>query len=128
MRKAVIRGSLVENIIEAPAGWPAPAGTTLIDLADGVQCGPGWTFSGGIFTAPANSPPRSDLEILGSALVVTANLVVDEFNLIREWLTSFKSATAAATTLADFKTRVAALPDMPDRTKSQVVNQIRNGL
>jgi hypothetical protein len=48
-----------------------------------------------------------------------AKLIVDEINDLRQWITSFKSATAASSTLADFKTRIAALPNMPDRTMSQ---------
>jgi hypothetical protein len=48
-----------------------------------------------------------------------AKLIIDEINDLRQWLVSFKAAVAAATTLADLKTRVAALPNMPDRTMSQ---------
>jgi hypothetical protein len=56
---------------------------------------------------------------------------VDEINLLRQWITSFKAAVAAATSLADLKTRVAALANMPDRTLSQyktaVLNHIDGG-
>lgn len=46
-------------------------------------------------------------------------VLLDEINALRGWLVSFKVATAASTSLADLKTRVAALPDMPDRTAAQ---------
>ena len=46
--------------------------------------------------------------------------LLDEINALRGWITSLKSAVAAATTLADMKTRVAALASMPDRTAAQV--------
>lgn len=46
-------------------------------------------------------------------------ILLDEINDLRAWITSFKAATAAATTLADFKTRVAALSNMPARTMAQ---------
>lgn len=43
----------------------------------------------------------------------------DEVNALRAWLTDFKGAVAAATSLADLKVRVAALPSMPARTAAQ---------
>jgi hypothetical protein len=48
-----------------------------------------------------------------------AALLVDEVNILRQWLASFKVEVAAATTLADLKTRVAGLPATPDRTLTQ---------
>lgn len=48
-----------------------------------------------------------------------AAIMVDEINSLRQWITSFKAAVAAATTLADLKTRVAALAALPDRTLAQ---------
>jgi hypothetical protein len=53
-------------------------------------------------------------------------VMMDEINLIREWLMSFKSATAAATTLATFQSGVAALPSMPDRTPVQAKTAVQN--
>lgn len=55
-----------------------------------------------------------------------AAVSVDEINLIREWIVSFKAATAAATSLANLQSRVAALPDMPDRTLAQFKTAIKN--
>lgn len=67
------------------------------------------------------------------ALDATARLVragdkltVDEINLVREWIVSFKAAVAAATSLANLQTRVAALNDMPDRTYAQAKTAIGN--
>lgn len=45
---------------------------------------------------------------------------MDEINLLRSWITGFKTQVAAATTLADLKTRVAALPNVPQRTADQL--------
>ena len=74
------------------------------------------------------------LDALGgeSALVRAVVLVlVDDVNDLRQWVTSFKAAVAAATTLADLKTRVAALANTPDRTAAQaraaVANRITGG-
>lgn len=50
---------------------------------------------------------------------------LDEVNVTRQWLASFKAEVAAATNLADLKARVAGLPATPDRTKSQLMNAIR---
>lgn len=61
-----------------------------------------------------------------------AAIMVDEINALRDWVTAFKVATAAATSLADFKTRVAALPDLPDRTlaqaKSAFITKVQQGV
>ena len=43
-----------------------------------------------------------------------------ETNLLREWITAFKAATAAATNLANLQTRVAATPNAPERTAQQL--------
>lgn len=53
------------------------------------------------------------------SLRAVAGVATDEINLLRGWIVSFKAAVAASTTLADLKTRVAALPNMPDRTLAQ---------
>lgn len=59
-------------------------------------------------------------------LRASAAVLVDEINNLRDWITSFKVAVAGASTLANLKTAVAALPDMPDRTLAQAVTAIKN--
>lgn len=54
------------------------------------------------------------------------SILVDEFNTLRSWLRDYKAAVAVASTLADLKTRVAALPNMPDRTLAQLRTAIEN--
>ncbi len=60
-----------------------------------------------------------------------AALTVDEINTLREWIVSFQAAVAAATSLANLQTRVAALPNLPDRTlaqaKSAFINKVNSG-
>ena len=53
-------------------------------------------------------------------------VLVDEINLLRGWITGFKAAVAASTSLADLKTRVAATAAMPDRTREQAKTAIAN--
>jgi hypothetical protein len=48
-----------------------------------------------------------------------AALTIDEINTLREWIVSFQAAVAAASSLANLQTRVAALPNLPDRTLAQ---------
>ncbi len=48
-----------------------------------------------------------------------AALAIDEINTLREWIVSFQAAVAAASSLANLQTRVAALPNLPDRTLAQ---------
>jgi hypothetical protein len=50
------------------------------------------------------------------AIVLVA---LDEVNTLRTWTRSLKTETAAASTLADFKTRVATLATLGDRTAAQ---------
>lgn len=52
--------------------------------------------------------------------------IFDENNNLREWIQSFKGAVSASTSLADLKTRIAALPDMPDRTVQQAQETVQN--
>ena len=56
------------------------------------------------------------------------SVLVDEVNALRDWITSFKTATAAATSLANLQTRVAGLAAMPDRTLSQARTAIANAI
>ena len=55
-----------------------------------------------------------------------AGIAIDEINAIREWITSLKAAVAAASTIANLKTGVAALPNMPDRTLAQAITALKN--
>lgn len=49
-------------------------------------------------------------------------------NDARQWITAYKAAVAAAASMADLKTRVAALPDLPDLTPQQIVTAIKNAI
>lgn len=60
------------------------------------------------------------------ALRALAGVLVDELNALRQWVTSFKAACAAATSFADQKTRIAALANVPDRTLAQAKTAIQN--
>lgn len=53
-----------------------------------------------------------------------ADIIKDEFNILRGWLVDFKVEVAAAANLGDLKTRIAALPDLPDRTLAQLKTAI----
>lgn len=57
-----------------------------------------------------------DLGRINRAIVV---VLLAEINNLRQWIASFKAATAAATTFANLQTRVAALANTPDRTAAQ---------
>lgn len=82
-----------------------------------------------IDTCPATSPEltaqswvdRMPLE--EKAVLLT---LLDEINRLRGWLASFKAAVAASTSMADMKTRIAALPDTPDRTVAQGIQAVRD--
>lgn len=55
----------------------------------------------------------------GYVLRAMAANMLSEVNDLRTWITSFKAAVAAASSLTDLKNRVAALPNVPQRTVTQ---------
>ncbi len=58
-----------------------------------------------------------------------AQLIIDELNIVRKWITDFKVEVAAAASLADLKTRVAAIqPLLPPRTLQQAINAIKGAI
>lgn len=80
-------------------------------------------------TAPATSPELTAqalidaMPVFEKAILLT---IIDELNILRDWIMSFKAATAAATSLANLQTRVAALSNMPDRTPAQAIQAVRD--
>ena len=58
-------------------------------------------------------------------LQAITSVIVDELNTLRQWEMSFKTEVAAATSLANLQTRVAGLPNLPDRTLAQAVTAVR---
>lgn len=67
-----------------------------------------------------------DGDATNKVLRAAADVLRDEVNILRAWLASFKTEVAAATTLADLKTRVAGLPATPARTLAQLKTAITN--
>lgn len=53
-------------------------------------------------------------------------VLLDENNLMRSWISNFKTEVSRSTSLADFKTRVATLQDLQQRTLSQAKTAILN--
>ena len=76
MRTAIIRDSIVENVIELEAGgdWTPPAGTTLVPSK---VAGPGDLYDGAKFTSAPSPPTAPDasamladrMEALSSAIM-----------------------------------------------------------
>lgn len=71
----------------------------------------------GLLSAP-DAPYKVDRAVLLG--------VLDQLNVLREWLMTFQSQTALATSLADFKTRVAGLSSLPDLTAAQARAFVQN--
>lgn len=72
----------------------------------------------------------ADIAVLADrAIALTA---LDEINTLRRWIAAFVAAVAASTSLADLKTRVAALPATPNRSthqlKTAILSKITGGL
>ncbi len=70
--------------------------------------------------------PRSEvLEKFGPKSMEAFGLAAHkENNLLRGWITQFKAAVAAAFSLSDLQTRIAALPNMPERSVQQLLEAV----
>ncbi len=55
-----------------------------------------------------------------------SDILKDELNIVRGWTLSFKAAVATAGNLGQLQSEVAALPDLGDRTLSQLKTAIQN--
>ena len=78
--------------------------------------------------ATASADIQSSTDSLLLAIRGLALVTMDELNLLRERLTAQDSAVANATSLADLKSRWAAIAQaqpLPDRTASQIYPAIR---
>ena len=55
-------------------------------------------------------------------------ILLQEVNQLRGWLRDLKTAVAGATNLASLQSRVAALPNTPDRTALQLHDAVKSKL
>lgn len=101
-------------------GWKDDGAAVVVDQArlDGVA-------------AAALTALRSQAKQLFQAMEQSARrdravalVTLDEVNLLRDWVTQFAAAVAGATTYAAFKTAVASLPKLPQRTAVQARNAV----
>lgn len=69
------------------------------------------------------SNDRKGPQKLARAIALVA---LDEVNVIRSWLADFKTQVAASTSLANLQSRVASLPNTPQRTKAQLLTAVAN--
>lgn len=79
MKKALIDNGIVTNVIRARPGFEVP-GMNLIDCPD--ECGPGWLYVDGEFTAPPEPEPvvqpPSETAVILEALKRKAGLTDDD--------------------------------------------------
>lgn len=106
-----------------PAAYTPPAGYTLVEAG---ELPPDWALEEDTSHAAHLATLRASAKALldrqqSQELLLRATILVliDEINALRQWIAGLKSQTAAATNLANFQTRVASLPNMPDRTGAQ---------
>lgn len=117
------------TVIVSPSNLQAEAQPT-INAFDGSQAAQdAWLDDQNKTEAKAFMVVTTDL---GKSYRAVADIMVDEVNSLRGWITDFKAAVSAASSLADLKTRVAALPNLPDRTLSQAktafINAVNGGV
>jgi len=61
----------------------------------------------------------------GQSLRCLADITKREVNILRDWLVDFKAEVSSSTSLGNFQSRVAGLPDTPGRTLAQLKSQIQ---
>lgn len=76
----------------------------------------------------ASTRIQADTDSEAKLLRAIAAVLLDELNLHAAKINAILDAVDAATSLADLKTRIAAIPDYPQRTLSQVKTAIQNKL
>lgn len=96
------------------AGWTLEPDTAMADLLAALR---------GAAKEQLDAQSSSDALLRAVVLVL-----IDELNVLRQWLTAFKVQTAAATNLANFQLRVAGLPATTDRTAQQARDAIKTKL
>lgn len=69
---------------------------------------------------------QDDQQAQNVAFRSLVKLIVDENNLLRQWIADFKAVTAAAGSLNALKTGVAGLPNVPQRTYQQAKNALNS--
>lgn len=79
-----------------------------------------------LFTRNLSSTSLRAIDSNAMLVRALAETAIDEINIIRRWDMSLKTAVAAASTLAQLKTNIAALPSLPDRTSLELRNSILN--
>ena len=82
-----------------------------------------------IDTAPANTPQVRAQDVVDKMPIFEKALllsIIDELNRRRAWDAGLAAAVAAATSLADLKTRVALLPAAPDITVQAAIQAVRD--
>jgi hypothetical protein len=80
-----------------------------------------WTLSQ--IRALALALPTEAVPIAIRALLL---MILDEFNLHTTWEAALTAQIAAATSLANLQTRVAAITPIPTRTKANLITAITN--
>jgi hypothetical protein len=71
---------------------------------------------------------QDQVDLVESVLRQVVVMTLGEINILRQWIVDFQVEVAAATNLNDLKTRIAGLPNLPDRTFAQIKTQLRNNL
>lgn len=114
-------GPIIDHWDEAITGDPQPT------VAEAMAQEAEWELAtGGNFQVYMERLRAKKVLDVSRVEIAFAGVLADEINLLRQWLMSFKAQVAAATNLANLQTRVAALPNMPDRTLTQARNAIKD--
>lgn len=133
MRYALINAGKIVNIIEADVKFATEVGA--VEVPEDISIGD--NYANGVFTKEPDPVIVIDWDaknteklngILveeGSVVRALALLVLDELNAHAATITAILNAADTATSLATFKTEMAAITDQPQRTQSQLVAALK---
>lgn len=119
--RVVITRAVAEQVLAAPRYWKHVAGV-IVAMTQGEQdaLDAAETAARLAILRAAAKAAMQELNELALSTRALALATLDEINGLRTWTRDFKSATAAATNLANLQSRVAALPTLADRTEQQL--------
>ena len=129
--------SLSVNTDSQTATFVPGAGATAGQITAGNAVIAGFDWSLGAYNTWRNGKVRQQaetaldnardrLEQVDRAIALT--LLMDVDTPLREWITQFKAAGAASTNFANLQSRIAALPNMPNRTTAQLISAVKGRL
>jgi hypothetical protein len=113
-------------VVSVPSRYWKLSGSAVVEMTTGEKVAVDDAIAAASQSAAKSAADAAIDGLDGYELRAIAKIMVEEINSLRQWVTSFKAAVAAANSLGNLQTRVAALASMPDRTLAQAKTAYKN--